>query len=88
MVATHTHTRNANNTISTQIYLRRGSCYGLPAGTPLSWAQITEAVRARGQIAIGVAPHVGGPEAMSLAPAVDESFVISDQDEIIVIAMN
>jgi hypothetical protein len=52
----------------------------------LSWSQIQEAVRARGQTAIGLAPLAGGPDAMVLAPAAGERFTVTDGDEIIVVA--
>jgi hypothetical protein len=70
--------------------LKRAACFGLPpAGkgpVSLSWAQVQEAARLRGQTAIGIAPAHGGPDAIRLAPAADELFVIRDNDEIVVIA--
>ncbi|GBF95117.1 ion channel POLLUX [Raphidocelis subcapitata] len=73
-----------------EIYLKRASCFGLPpAGakpSELSWSQVQEAVRARGQTAVGLAPIAGGPDAIVLAPAADERFVLEEGDEIIVVA--
>ncbi|GBF96827.1 hypothetical protein Rsub_09683 [Raphidocelis subcapitata] len=75
-----------------EIYLRPASGFGLPpagrAPAPVTWAQIQEAVRARGQTAIGVAPAGGGPLALRLAPAADDTFDLAAADELVVIARN
>lgn len=75
-----------------QIYLKRAGYFGLPSpGKPssrLTWSQIQEIVRSKGQTAIGFAPSKGGPEAMRLAPAVDEVFEVTGSDQIVVISEN
>jgi len=73
-----------------EIYLRHASAFGLPpAGRspkPLTWLQVSEAVRAKGQTAVGVAPAAGGPGALRLAPAAADLFELTADDEIVVIA--
>jgi hypothetical protein len=74
-----------------EIYLRPASAFGLPpagrgAPRPVTWAQVSEAVRSRGQTAIGVAPAGGGPGALRLAPAAAETFEVGPNDEIVVIS--
>lgn len=54
----------------------------------MTWAQVSEAVRARGATAIGLAPSVGGPDAILLAPAYDEVVTVGEDDEVVVIALD
>ena len=73
-----------------ELYLRPASAFGLPpagkAPAPLTWAQVSEAVRARGATAVGVAPAFGGPAALRLAPEAGELFELAADDQIVVIA--
>jgi hypothetical protein len=70
--------------------LKRASCFGLPppgrASATLRWSQVQEAVRARGATAIGLAPRVGGPDAIELAPPADAMVEVAEGDELVVVA--
>jgi hypothetical protein len=73
-----------------QFYLKRVTAFGLPpagkTAARLSWSQIQEAARARGQIAVGIAPFAGGPDAIVMAPGAGEEFWLSEADELVVIS--
>jgi hypothetical protein len=75
---------------SKQFYLKRASAFGLPpagkTAARLTWSQVQEAARARGQIAVGLAPLAGGPDAIVLAPGANDEFWIQEGDELVVIS--
>lgn len=58
----------------------------LPAVLTFPPSQVQEAVRAKGQSAIGVAPAAGGPAALRLAPTAGDVFQLAPADNIVVIA--
>ena len=84
-----------------EVYLKRAARFGLPPSgggggdgsgsassetAALTWSQISEAVRLRGQTAVGLAPRVGGPDAIVLAPPAGAVFEVGPEDEVVVVA--
>lgn len=72
-----------------EVYLRAATGYGLPVGVPVSWAQICEVVRAKGDTAIGIGPSAPGSSIhrdMQLAVPTDHEVLLQARDRLVVVS--